>query len=103
MGLAAFANTVGQVSGTAVGGWVAHTLGGLGRGITGPLLMGLSIETTPVARRAMIRGIFQSIYAVGMFLGPVIAGQIGTSLGTKGLFLSTSGVGLLAMAGVLLV
>lgn len=79
---------------------LVQMLGGLGRGLTNPLLMGLSIETVPVERRAMIMGIFQSIYALGMFLGPVVAGRIGASFGPKGLFLSTSAVGLLAVVGV---
>jgi MFS family permease len=48
----------------------------------------------------MIMGIFQSIYSLGMFLGPVVAGRIGAILGPRGLFLSTSFVGLVAILGV---
>jgi len=79
---------------------LVQVIGGLGRGITSPLLMGLSIETVPIARRAMVMGIFQSIYALGMFVGPVVAGRIGELHGTQGLFLSTSFVGLLSIGGV---
>jgi MFS family permease len=78
--------------------FVTQALGGFGKGLVFPLLMGLSIQAVPAGRRAMAMGAFQSIYALGMFGGPVIAGAIGRATSVHGLFLTTAAVGLLAAA-----
>lgn len=49
---------------------------GVGRGFSFPLLMGLSIREIPAAHRSSAMGIFQSIYGLGMFLGPVAMGLL---------------------------
>lgn len=77
-----------------------QVLGGVARGMTSPLLMGLSIMGVPAPRRAMAMGAYQSIYAAGMTLGPVVAGYVGRSFDMTGLFLSTAAVGLIALVGV---
>jgi len=79
---------------------LVQALGGVGRGLTSPLLIGLIIETVSVGRRAMVMGIYQSIYALGIFLGPVVAGRFSSSFGTKGIFLSTSAVDLLTVFAI---
>lgn len=80
--------------------FVTQIIGGFGRGLVFPLLMGLSIQTVPSPRRAMAMGVFQSIYALGMFGGPVIAGTIGQRMSIEGLFATTAAVGMAAAIGI---
>ncbi|MGE4282120.1 MAG: MFS transporter [Clostridia bacterium] len=56
-------------------------VGGIGRGLTFPLLMGLSIKNIDGSRRATAMGFFQSIYGVGMFIGPIILGFFSDTIG----------------------
>ena len=51
-------------------------IAGFGRGISFPLLMGLSIKKIPEAARGAAMGIFQAVYSFGMFFGPFITGVI---------------------------
>jgi len=80
---------------TRVGGlYISQALGGLGRGVTFPVLMGLSISRVPPEQKATAMGFFQAVYAAGMFIGPVVAGTVGNDLGYVSLFLSTAAVSL---------
>ena len=54
---------------------------GLGRGILNTILMFLSIQAVAPQQRATAMGIYQAIYAVGMFLGPFVSGSIADSFG----------------------
>lgn len=65
--------------------FVFQFVAGLGNGITYPLLMGLAIKNIRPERRSIAMGSFQSIYALGMFIGPLLTGVLNT-----GLTLSTS-------------
>lgn len=47
---------------------------GLGNGFSFPLLMGMGIADIDQAKRGLAMGMFQSIYALGMFAGPLITG-----------------------------
>jgi MFS family permease len=49
---------------------------GLGRGFSFSILMGLSVKHFPSEKRATAMGFFQSIYGLGMFIGPVFIGII---------------------------
>lgn len=49
---------------------------GLGMGLILPLTMTAAIETVPGDSRGAAMGIYQAVYGVGMFLGPVIAGNV---------------------------
>ena len=49
---------------------------GSGVGLIMPLTMSSAIETVPDARRGAAMGIYQAVYGLGMFLGPVIAGSV---------------------------
>lgn len=49
---------------------------GFGRGMSFPLLMGLSIRDVPMERRSTAMGFFQSVYGLGMFVGPVLMGGL---------------------------
>jgi len=49
-------------------------LGGFGRGLVFPLLMALSVKSMQEETKATAMGVFQSLYALGMFVGPVMVG-----------------------------
>ncbi len=66
-------------------------LGGLGVGLVGPSLMTAAVAGFPANRRGAAMGFYQSLYAIGMFGGPSLAGWVGSRLGMGGLF-GTAGV-----------
>ncbi len=49
---------------------------GSGVGLIMPLTMASAIETIPNEKRGAAMGIYQAVYGLGMFLGPVIAGSV---------------------------
>lgn len=55
---------------------ILQFFGGFSRGLIFPLLMGMSIHGIDTKYRATSMGVFQSIYGIGMFLGPVIMGLL---------------------------
>jgi sugar phosphate permease len=57
------------------------------RGMVFPVLMGISIREVPEYERASAMGVFQSVYAIGMFAGPAVAGVVADAIGITGLFL----------------
>lgn len=63
--------------------YFTQTVGAIGRGTIGPLLMTLAIKEVAVEYRATAMGFYQSIYALGMTLGPVVMGMIGDALGLR--------------------
>jgi len=65
---------------------VTQLLGGAGRGLAYPLLMGLSIRSVRPSDRATAMGVFQATYALGMFAGPASTGVIGDALGLTAVF-----------------
>jgi len=70
---------VGLLEGTMV-------IYGLGRGILNTILMFLSIQAVAPQQRATAMGIYQAIYAVGMFLGPFVSGSIADGFGIAAVF-----------------
>lgn len=79
--------------------FVVQFAGGVGRGLVLPLLMGLSIAGVPSQQRALAMGVFQSVYAIGMFGGPMVAGAVGRWLGLPGAFLTTAAITLVGVVG----
>ncbi|MEA3345181.1 MAG: MFS transporter [Chloroflexota bacterium] len=67
---------------------------GVGQGFVYPTLMGLSIRAVPQSERASAMGIFQAVYALGMFGGPAISGLIADHGGLRAMFLVTGGISL---------
>ena len=49
---------------------------GCGVGLITPLTMASAIQTVPEEKRGAAMGIYQVVYGLGMFLGPVIAGAV---------------------------
>ena len=65
-----------NVSSNPILSYLVHVVGGCGYGITISLLMSYIISETDKSRKTIAMGIFQSIYGIGMFAGPVISGYI---------------------------
>ncbi len=76
--------------------YITQALGGFGRGLVFPILMGLSIKSVPGDKRATAMGFFQSIYSLGMFGGPVIVGLISEWFSLAGGFVTVSLIGFAA-------
>ena len=68
----------------------------LGRGLTQPMLMTLAVQSIPPEERGTAMGIYQAVYALGMFGGPALGGMLGDWIGLSGVFLST---GLICVIG----
>ncbi len=79
---------------------VTQALGGGGRGLAYPLLMGLSIRSVRPADRATAMGVFQAVYAMGMFAGPASTGVIGDGMGLSAIFVVA---GTIALVGTVVV
>ena len=76
---------------------LSQAVGGLGRGLSMPVLLGLSIQSVTPSEKATAMGVFQAVYAIGMFLGPATAGVIAEALGLGDAFLIS---GLMCVAGL---
>jgi MFS family permease len=76
--------------------YLSQFIGGFGRGLSFSLLMGLSIKNISFEKRATAMGFFQAVYGLGMFLGPVLVGFFGESIGLNRSFLAIGGIGALA-------
>ena len=61
--------------------FILQAILGLAHGISYPVLISLCIGDIPEQNRSSVMGFHQSIYAVGMFLGPWICGMIADGLG----------------------
>ncbi len=74
---------------------------GIARGTAYPILMSLVIHGLSQRDKATAMGFFQAVYSAGMFLGPVVSGQIGGSMGFTMLFTSSAFVALLSLLAAL--
>ena len=59
---------------------------GLSMGISYPVLMGMSIRYVKDAERTTAMGLFQSVYAIGMFGGPWVSGWLADAMGIRPMF-----------------
>ncbi|WEK56106.1 MAG: MFS transporter [Candidatus Cohnella colombiensis] len=81
-------------------GWLALTqaLNGVAQALYFPLLLSLAIRGFQSQQRATAMGLYQSVYSIGMFLGPYLAGSL-NSFGSLRLgFLFGSALGIVAAA-----
>ncbi len=69
---------------------VAQLLLGLGDGISGPLLMGMCIQKINDTERSTAMGLYQAVYAIGMFGGPWLSGILADRMGIPPMFLLTA-------------
>jgi MFS family permease len=61
---------------------------GLGIGIAFPVMMGLALQAVDPEARASAMGVFQSVYAIGMTLGPAISGVFARQWGIVGVYMT---------------
>jgi MFS family permease len=78
---------------------LSQAIGGVGRGLVFPILMSMTIQAVAPGERATAMGLFQATYAVGMTMGPWVAGGLVASLGLGGVFIMTAG--LMGLAAVI--
>ena len=76
--------------------YIIQATTGIGGGLVFPLLMGLAIQSIPREQQATAMGVFQSLYAAGMSLGPIIGGIIAEQWGLSSVFILN---GLLCLFG----
>ncbi len=80
--------------------WLAITQAGNGiaQAMYFPLLLSFAIRPFPIAQRATAMGFYQSVYSIGMFVGPYVAGGLNSLGGLRAGFLFGSSLGLIAAA-----
>jgi MFS family permease len=66
--------------------FAAQLIVGFGFGLGYPLFMGLSIDRVDAGERTTAMGMHQSIYSIGMFLGPWMAGLLARALSIPSMF-----------------
>jgi MFS family permease len=66
--------------------FLVQAINGTGVGLVFPLLMGLSIQSIPREQQATAMGFFQSLYAIGMSLGPILSGVFAQEIGLTSVF-----------------
>lgn len=79
-------------------GWLAITqmFNGTAQALYFPLLLSLAIRNFLPTERATAMGFYQSVYSMGMFLGPYLAGGLNTFGGLQAGFLFGSALGVAA-------
>ncbi|WP_027084394.1 MFS transporter [Cohnella panacarvi] len=78
--------------------WLALTQAGNGmaQAMYFPLLLSFAIRPFPAIQRATAMGFYQSVYSIGMFIGPYVAGGLNSMGGLRAGFLFGSSLGLIA-------
>lgn len=71
---------------------------GLSYGPIYPLLTGLSIKTVAQDERASAMSVFQAVYALGMWSGPLASGVVAERIGLGNMLTATSAMSLVAAA-----
>jgi MFS family permease len=69
--------------------FVGQILMGLSSGVGYPVLMGLSIRYVDDKQRATAMGLYQAVYAVGMFGGPWLSGILADAISIQPMFAVT--------------
>lgn len=80
--------------------YATQAVNGFAQGLHMPLLLGLAIRDVDQSSRATAMGLYQALYAVGMFSGPFLAGWLNGEWGLGGGFVFGS---LLAVAAAALI
>jgi predicted MFS family arabinose efflux permease len=78
--------------------YLVQAVNGIGVGLLFPLLMSLSIQQIPRSQQATAMGFFQSLYATGMCLGPIISGIFAQRIGLSSVFVLNAALGLVGAA-----
>lgn len=75
---------------------ILQVFNGFGLGLLYPLLLAMAIETIAPQKRATAMGIYQALYAVGMFVFPFLGGLLNSYMGIGGAFYLSGIFGLVA-------
>ena len=75
---------------------VTQAINGFAQGLHLPLLLGLAIRDVDITGRATAMGLYQALYAIGMFSGPFLAGWLNQYWGLDSGFLFGAILGVLA-------
>lgn len=99
--LSAFFTVVTPSTDTKVWLCFVQGLNGFSLGLLFPLLLGMAIESIPQEKRATAMGVYQALYAIGMFAGPFLAGMLNSKLGLEAGFYFVGTLGFVATVLVL--
>lgn len=66
--------------------FTAQVCMGLSQGVSYPVLMGMSIRFVPDSDRNTAMGLYQAVYAIGMFAGPALSGVLASAVGVRPMF-----------------
>lgn len=66
--------------------FAGQALMGLASGVGYPVLMGLTIRYVDSRQRATAMGLYQAVYAIGMFSGPWLSGMLADEIGIQSMF-----------------
>ena len=77
--------------------YILQFFSGIGRNMVFPLLMGLGIKDVNSEKRATAMGFFQSMYGLGIMLGPIILGYIGEKYNLTTGFISIGFIGIFSI------
>ena len=77
--------------------YLVQILGGIGNTLTFSLLMGICVLRITADKRGAAMGFFQSIYGIGMTMGPLIMGFLTDAMNLRAGFLVMSGISVLSM------
>lgn len=70
--------------------FAGQILMGLASGVGYPVMMGLSIRYVDDSQRATAMGLYQAVYAIGMFAGPWLSGILADVMGIQPMFAVTA-------------
>lgn len=76
---------------------IVQGFNGFSLGLLFPLLLGMAIESIPHQKRATAMGVYQALYAIGMFAGPFFAGVLNSYMGIEAGFTFSGILGVVAM------
>jgi MFS family permease len=69
---------------------ITQIFNGFAQGLIFPLLLGKAVATIDYSKRATAMGFYQAVYAIGMFVGPFVAGWTNSQWGLDGGFILAS-------------
>lgn len=65
---------------------ILQVFNGFSLGLLFPILLAMAVETIPYQKRATAMGVYQALYALGMFVGPFLGGLLNSYIGIGGAF-----------------
>ncbi|PSA95269.1 MFS transporter [Bacillus atrophaeus] len=79
-----------------------HAVIGLALGFVFPLLLGQAVDISSARLKMSVMGFYQSFYALGIFIGPMLAGKIAQTFGLNDVFIA-AGILAFAALGIILI